>query len=148
MEYRSLGRTGLKVSGLCLGTVKFGKATPEDECGRILDRAIDAGINFVDTAFVYGDSEAIIGRALKRNGRRADVLIATKIQPMDHVRRPIEVAQHANLVGTCRGGSSRQDDQKKPTHERLQQSQRRLPPEHVTAIAAPPRRIGAGCARA
>ena len=89
MEYRSLGRTGLKVSALCLGAGKFGGAAPEADCARIIDRALDAGINFIDTAYVYGESEAIIGRALKASGRRGEMLIATKIQPMANDRSTI-----------------------------------------------------------
>jgi len=88
MEYRSLGRTGLRVSALCLGTGKFGRATPQEECFRILDRAIDAGINFIDTAFAY-DSEPIIGRGLERSGRRDEVFIMTKIQPKANDRNSI-----------------------------------------------------------
>jgi aryl-alcohol dehydrogenase-like predicted oxidoreductase len=82
MHYRTLGSTGPKVSTLCLGTVKFGNPTPDDECGRIVDRALDAGINIIDTAHVYGRSEEIIGEALRRNGKRESVLIASKIQPL------------------------------------------------------------------
>ena len=73
MEYRPLGRTGVKVSALCLGCMMFGGRTaPEDSYG-IIDRALDAGINFIDTANVYsrGRSEEVTGEALKRNGKRA-----------------------------------------------------------------------------
>ncbi|MFW6189616.1 MAG: aldo/keto reductase [Planctomycetota bacterium] len=80
MEYRPLGRTGLEVSALCLGTVKFGRKTPEEDAQGIVDRAIDGGINFIDTARAY-DSEPIVGRALERNGCRDDVYICTKITP-------------------------------------------------------------------
>jgi len=80
MRLRTLGRTGLKVSPYCLGTMMFGPAgTPDpDECARILHRALDAGINVIDTADVYGggDTEVILGRALK--GRRDEVVLATK----------------------------------------------------------------------
>jgi aryl-alcohol dehydrogenase-like predicted oxidoreductase len=80
MEYRTLGRTGIQVSPLCLGTMMFGAwgNTDHDECVRMVHRALDAGINFVDTADVYaaGESEQILGRALA--GRRDDVVIATK----------------------------------------------------------------------
>ncbi|WP_406151885.1 aldo/keto reductase [Streptomyces sp. NBC_01012] len=80
MKLRALGRTGLKVSPYCLGTMMFGPAgTPDpDDCRRILHRALDAGINFVDTADVYGggETESILGAALK--GRRDDVVLATK----------------------------------------------------------------------
>jgi aryl-alcohol dehydrogenase-like predicted oxidoreductase len=80
MDYRPLGRTGVQVSKLCLGTMMFGAwgNTDHDDSIRIIDRALDAGINFVDTADVYsaGESEEIIGKALK--GRRDDVVLATK----------------------------------------------------------------------
>lgn len=80
MEFRALGRTGIQVSPLCLGTMMFGAwgNTDEDECVRIIHRALDAGLNFVDTADVYaaGQTEEILGRALA--GRRDDVVVATK----------------------------------------------------------------------
>ena len=86
MEYRPLGRTGVQVSKLCLGTMMFGAwgNTDHDDSIRIIHRALDAGINFVDTADVYsaGESEEIVGKALK--GRRDDVVLATKFfVPMD-----------------------------------------------------------------
>src|SRR3954449_12201843 len=85
MEYRPLGRTGVQVSKLCLGTMMFGAwgNTDHDDSTRIIHRALDAGINFVDTADVYsdGESEEIVGKALK--GRRDEVVLATKfIVPM------------------------------------------------------------------
>jgi aryl-alcohol dehydrogenase-like predicted oxidoreductase len=78
MEYRNLGRCGLKVSELCLGTMTFGGRTNEAEAQRIVDLAFDAGINFFDTANAYNDgrSEEILGRALL--GRRRGAVIATK----------------------------------------------------------------------
>jgi aryl-alcohol dehydrogenase-like predicted oxidoreductase len=86
MQYRPLGRTGVQVSPLCLGAMMFGPWGNEDEADsiRIIHRALDAGINFVDTADVYsaGVSEEIVGKALK--GRREDVFLATKFfMPMD-----------------------------------------------------------------
>lgn len=80
MEYRVLGRTGVKVSPLCLGTDNFANPTPEAESIKIINRALDAGINLIDTSNSYarGECERIIGRALAENGRRQDVLIATK----------------------------------------------------------------------
>src|SRR3954462_7576308 len=86
MEYRPLGRTGVQVSPLCLGTMMFGAwGNPDhDDSIRIIHRALDAGINFVDTADVYsaGESEEIVGKALK--DRRDDVVLATKVNvPMD-----------------------------------------------------------------
>src|SRR5918998_3299398 len=82
MMYRSLGRTGVQVSPLCLGAMNFGNPTPEEESIRIIDAALDGGINFIDTANVYnrGESERIAGRALQRNGRRDEVVLATKAQ--------------------------------------------------------------------
>lgn len=81
MQYRSLGRTGVQVSELCLGCMMFGGRTEDADAGRIIDRAIDAGVNFIDTANVYnrGESEAVVGRALKRNGKRDRVVLATKV---------------------------------------------------------------------
>ena len=80
MEYRLLGRTGVKVSPLCLGTMMFGAwgNTDHDDCIRIIHHALDAGINFVDTADVYaqGESEEVVGKALV--GRRDSVVLATK----------------------------------------------------------------------
>jgi aryl-alcohol dehydrogenase-like predicted oxidoreductase len=80
MDYRLLGRTGVEVSPLCLGTMMFGAWGNQDldDSIRIIHHALDAGINFVDTADVYsgGESEEIVGRALK--GRRDDVVLATK----------------------------------------------------------------------
>ena len=81
MEYGSLGRTGVQVSKLCLGCMMFGWRTPEEESVAMIDRALDAGINFLDTANMYGlgASEEITGRALKKSGRRASVVLATKV---------------------------------------------------------------------
>lgn len=78
--YRPLGRTGLHVSPLCLGTDNFANPTTPEESSRIINCAIDHGINLIDTANSYsaGESEAIIGRCLKENGKRDDVILATK----------------------------------------------------------------------
>jgi aryl-alcohol dehydrogenase-like predicted oxidoreductase len=82
MEMRTLGRTGVQVSPLCLGAMMFGEwGNPDhDESVRIIHRALDAGINFIDTADVYsrGESEEIVGKALA-NGRRDNVVLATKV---------------------------------------------------------------------
>ena len=79
MRYRSLGRSGLKVSEVCLGTMTFGHGTDEAEAQRMVDRAIDTGINFFDTANSYADaqSEVFLGKALK--GKRKDVVVATNL---------------------------------------------------------------------
>jgi aryl-alcohol dehydrogenase-like predicted oxidoreductase len=80
MEYRTLGASGITVSTYCLGTMMFGEwgNTDRDECQAMVDAALDAGVNFVDTADIYamGESEEILGAALK--GRRDDIVLATK----------------------------------------------------------------------
>jgi aryl-alcohol dehydrogenase-like predicted oxidoreductase len=96
MNYKSLGRSGLQVSPLALGTMNFGMVTDEATSFRIMDEALGAGINFFDTADVYGGpqspdmekgygtSEEIIGRWLAQGGRRERIVLATKVyQPMD-----------------------------------------------------------------
>lgn len=96
MQYTHLGRSGLQVSRLCLGTMNFGWVTDEPTSFKIMDAAIEAGINFIDTADVYGGpqhpdmekgygvSEEIIGRWLAQGGRRERIVLATKVyQPMD-----------------------------------------------------------------
>ena len=86
MEYTQLGRTGLKVSRLCLGTMNFGPKTTEEDSFAIMDKALDLGINFFDTANVYGwklgegVTEQIIGRWFAQGGgRREKTVIATKV---------------------------------------------------------------------
>jgi aryl-alcohol dehydrogenase-like predicted oxidoreductase len=90
MENRELGRTGVSVSPLCLGAMMFGAwGNPDhDESIRVIHRALDAGINFVDTADVYarGESEEIVGKALK--GRRDSVVLATKVHGAMHDTDP------------------------------------------------------------
>ena len=78
MEYRNMGRTGLKVSEICMGTMTFGSGTDEDAARRMVDRAIDVGINFFDTANSYGggESEVSLGKALE--GKRDQAVVATK----------------------------------------------------------------------
>lgn len=90
MQYRNLGRTGLKVSPLCLGTMQFGWSADEDLSFQILDAAWEAGINFIDTADIYsrwvtgnpgGVAEQIIGRWMKQRGiPRHQVVLATKVR--------------------------------------------------------------------
>lgn len=86
MDYTQLGRTGLKVSRLCLGTMNFGPRTTEEDSFAIMDKAHELGINFFDTANVYGNmlgegiTEQIIGRWFEQGGgRRAKTVIATKV---------------------------------------------------------------------
>jgi aryl-alcohol dehydrogenase-like predicted oxidoreductase len=100
MEYAYLGKSGLKVSRLCLGTMNFGPETDEKESFRIMDAALDAGINFFDTANVYGGqgnkgrTEEIIGRWFAQGGgRREKVVLATKVyndmeNPLDGPNQP------------------------------------------------------------
>jgi len=116
MDYRHLGRTGLRVSPLILGTMNFGELTDEASAFRIMDEALDAGINHFDTADVYGGpqkpdmekgygiSEEIIGRWLSKSGKRDRIVLATKVyQPMEtgpndkylsayHIRRACEAS--------------------------------------------------------
>ena len=93
MEYRNLGRAGVKVSTLCLGAMTFGEADEssmmhqiscdEATSHAIMNRALDAGINFIDTADIYGQdglSERVIGRWFERDGRRDEVVVATKFR--------------------------------------------------------------------
>jgi aryl-alcohol dehydrogenase-like predicted oxidoreductase len=94
MQYRALGRTGMQVSPYALGSLMFATSmgnTPEDSV-RIIHKALDAGINLVDTADAYGDSEEVVGKALE--GRRDDVVLATKFS------RPI--GQEPNHQGASR----------------------------------------------
>ncbi|MEM8531359.1 MAG: aldo/keto reductase [Chloroflexota bacterium] len=81
MQYVSLGRTGVQVSPLCLGTMNFGTTTDQIEAFNIVDTAIERGINAIDTANIYGRgrSEEIVGEALHRNGKRARMVLATKV---------------------------------------------------------------------
>jgi aryl-alcohol dehydrogenase-like predicted oxidoreductase len=116
MDYRHLGRTGLRVSPLILGTMNFGELTDEATSFRIMDEAIEAGINHFDSADVYGGpqkpdmekgygiSEEIVGRWLKQSGKRDRIVLATKVyQPMEtgpndkylsayHIRRACEAS--------------------------------------------------------
>lgn len=90
MEIRRLGNTGLKVTNICLGTMAFGRWIDEDASARVLDAALDAGINFIDTANIYGKSldtgnyeeasmaETILGRLL--GARRSQIVLATKVR--------------------------------------------------------------------
>jgi len=118
MDYTHLGRIGLKVSRLALGTMNFGELTDEATSFSIMDETLDAGINFFDTADVYGGpqspdrekgfglSEEIIGRWLAQGRRRGRIVLATKLyQPMDtgpndrglsayHIRRACDASLH------------------------------------------------------
>ncbi|MFD8097021.1 aldo/keto reductase [Streptomyces malaysiensis] len=115
MKTRELGRTGIRVSPYCLGTMVFNPmGNPDhDDCVRIIHRALDSGINFIDTADVYGhgESEEIVGKALK--GRRDDIVLATKFNG--------RMGEDPN-----RGGSSR-----RWIVTEVEQSLRRLGTDHI-----------------
>ena len=115
MEYRSLGRTGAMVSPLCLGTMNFGGPTGPEESIAIINRALEAGINFIDTANSYndGESERIVGRALKASIRRNQVVLTTKV--------------HAKIgPGPNEGGTSRYH-----IVQACEDSLRRLQTDHI-----------------
>lgn len=80
MDYRPLGRTGVQVSQICLGTMMFGGRTDKEESIRMIDYALGQGVNFIDTADVYAgnESERIVGEALSREGKRDNIVLATK----------------------------------------------------------------------
>ena len=115
MRYHTLGRSGVKVSALCLGCANFGQPADEDESVRIINEALDGGINFIDTANVYGieigGSESILGKALK--GRRDQVVLATKV--------------HSSIgKGSNDGGNSRYH-----IMQQVEASLRRLQTDHI-----------------
>ncbi|HWS39488.1 MAG TPA: aldo/keto reductase [Actinoplanes sp.] len=104
MEYTRLGRTGLTVSRLCVGTMNFGWQTDEQGSHAILDRAAGHGLNFVDTANMYGGdglSERHIGGWLEKSGRRDDIVLATKVYaPMSD--RPNDRGLSArHIIASC-----------------------------------------------
>jgi aryl-alcohol dehydrogenase-like predicted oxidoreductase len=104
MEYRLLGRTGVRVSALCLGCMMFGGRTEPEDSYAIIDRALDAGINFLDTANVYsrGRSEEVTGQALKRNGKRHQVVLATKVHGrMDDDDPNAEGLSRRHIIEQC-----------------------------------------------
>jgi len=101
MEYRFLGRTGMRVSELCLGAMTFGRETSEDISYQIMDRFVDAGGTFIDTADVYsqGVSEEIVGRWLKGKNRD-DLVIATKVRfPMGEGPNDVGLSRKHILAG-------------------------------------------------
>ena len=96
MELRQFGRTGVKVSSICLGAMMFGGKTNPEDSYAIIDRALGEGINFIDTANVYsrGRSEEVVGEALKRSGKRDSVVLATKVHG--------QMSDDPNDMGTSR----------------------------------------------
>src|SRR3954447_16665292 len=127
MEYRQLGRTGTRVSELCLGTMTFGNEADEATSRQIVDRFVDAGGNFVDTANVYsqGASEEITGRAIA--GKRDEIVVATKAR--------FAMGGDTNNVGSSRHqgsvGGGRRHKQRRPLPPQ--------PPRRVRGVAPPTR---------
>jgi aryl-alcohol dehydrogenase-like predicted oxidoreductase len=123
MKYRTLGRTGIKVSPYCLGAMMFGAiGNPDhDDSIRIIHKALDAGINFIDTADMYsrGESEEIVGKALK--GRRDSVVLATKAR----------MAMGHDTGGAGGGDPNRQGTSRRWLVRALDDSLRRLQTDHV-----------------
>lgn len=115
MELRQFGRTGVKVSSICLGAMMFGGKTNPEDSYAIIDRALDDGINFIDTANVYnrGRSEEVVGEALKRNGKRNHVVLATKVHG--------QMSDDPNDMGTSR----------RHIIDQCEQSLRRLQTDHI-----------------
>ncbi len=110
MEYRNLGRTGVKVSPLCLGCMHFGRRTEEADAIRIIDRTLDADINFIDTANVYnrGLSEEAVGKALSRDGKRDGVVLATKVHgPMADDDPNMQGNHRRHIVQQCEASLKR-----------------------------------------
>ncbi len=110
MEYRNLGRTGVKVSPLCLGCMNFGGKTSPEDSARIIDRAIEAGVNFLDTANVYnrGRSEQAVGAALKANGKRDSVVLATKVHgKMDNTDPNMQGNARRHIIQQCEASLER-----------------------------------------
>ena len=103
MEYRRLGRSGLKVAPLVLGTMNFGGATDKQQAFRIIDEALDGGINLLDCADIYsgGESERVLGEALSRDGKRKKALVTTKAyMPSGHGPNDRGLSRH-HIFESC-----------------------------------------------
>jgi len=119
MEYRNLGKCGLKVSELCLGTMQFGWTADEDLSYQILDAAVESGINFIDTANIYsrwvegnpgGVAERIIGKWIKRKGiKRESLVIATKVRGRMGEGPNLEGLSRAHIMAAVEGSLKRLD---------------------------------------
>src|SRR3990172_9247667 len=110
MDLRPLGRTGVKVSSFCVGCMMFGGKTNPDDSYAIIDKAIDQGINFIDTANVYsiGRSEEVTGEALHRNGRRNHVVLATKVHGvMDSEDPNMQGNSRRHIIQQCEASLKR-----------------------------------------
>jgi len=102
-EPRPLGPTGLRVSPLCLGAMNFGDPTDASESAQIIDAALDGGITMIDTADVYagGRSEELVGAALRANGRRDDIVLATKVGMPRGAAPPGTWHRREHIVSSC-----------------------------------------------
>ena len=102
-ERRALGRTGLDVAALCLGAMNFGDPTDAEESARMIDAALDGGIDMIDVADVYagGESERIVGAALAANGRRDDIVLATKVGMPRGEGDPSQWHRREHIVTSC-----------------------------------------------
>ncbi len=115
MDLRYLGRTGIRVSPLCLGCMMFGGKTSPEDSYAIIDRSIEAGINFFDTANVYndGNSEIVTGQAFKRNGHRHHIVLATKVHGTMHKNDPLDPNGWGNsrrqIIEQCEASLKRLD---------------------------------------
>lgn len=103
MDARALGSTGFEISPLCLGAMNFGDPTDEPESIRMIDAALDGGIDMIDVADVYagGESERIVGAALSANGRRDDIVLATKVGMPRGKGDPAQWHRREHIVESC-----------------------------------------------
>ncbi len=103
MQQRPLGTTGLSVAPLCLGAMNFGDPTAPDESARMIDRAIDGGINMIDVADVYagGESEKIVGAALAANGKRDGIVLATKVGMARGASDAAQWHRREHIIASC-----------------------------------------------
>jgi aryl-alcohol dehydrogenase-like predicted oxidoreductase len=104
LEYRSLGRTGMQVSTLSLGTMLFGGDTDEQTATRLVELALEAGINSIDTANIYGrgQSEALLGRILAKTGQRQRLVLATKVHVQMDEHDPNAAGNHRrHIIEQC-----------------------------------------------
>jgi len=112
MEYRYLGRTGIRVSPICLGTMTYGTTTPEEDACQMLETAVDAGVNLIDTANIYnhGLSETVVGKAIAKlaPGTRDRLVVATKCHGNMFKAGDIDNPLHATLDPNRWGNSRRQ----------------------------------------
>ena len=103
MKYRPLGRTGLKVSQLCLGTMMFGGKSDETESFRMIDHAIKEGVNFIDTADVYAgnERERIVSKALASDNRRENIILVTKFNFANPAYRNARGLSRRHVIDAC-----------------------------------------------